>query len=83
MPLWITQRSDKLPSNYKTQETVKTASLRSLLRQQETAGGKKKNMSIQEILVKIPGAQHASECSEYWQILTRALAAYYDCFAKS
>lgn len=53
----------------------------------QTAGncarGKKKNMSIQEILAKIPGAQHASECSEYWQILTPALAAYYDCFAKS
>jgi len=36
MPLWITQRRDILPSNYKTQETAKTASLRSLLRQQET-----------------------------------------------
>lgn len=36
MPLWITQRSDKLPSNCKTQETAKTPSLRTLLRQQET-----------------------------------------------
>lgn len=36
IPLRITQRSDKLPLNYKTQEIAKTASLRSLLRQQET-----------------------------------------------
>lgn len=78
------ERSDKLLLNYKTQEAVETASLRSLLRQQETVlEAKKKNMSIQEILLQVPGAQHALECSKCWQILAPSLAAYYDCFAKS